>query len=201
MNTSIIIEMVGYLGSALVLVSFLMSSVVKLRLVNSIGGFIFFVYALIIHSYPTAIMNLCLVIINIRFLIKIKHAKRVYELVPVDKDNSFLQYLLGMYSSDIQTCFPGISLDFSAMNTGYIVCCEGSPAAMVIGKNTDEGLELLLDYSIPQYRDYSIGSYMMEQFKASGIKKVLYYGPEEHHKAYLQKMNFEKRGSFWQRIL
>ena len=61
MNTSMIIEAIGYTGSALVLVSFLMVSVVKLRVVNTIGSLIFTVYAFIIHSYPTAIMNVCLV--------------------------------------------------------------------------------------------------------------------------------------------
>ena len=34
MNTSMLIEAIGYLGSALVLVSFLMVSVVKLRIVS-----------------------------------------------------------------------------------------------------------------------------------------------------------------------
>ena len=44
------IEMLGYLGSALVVASMLMSSVVKLRVINTIGSGIFAVYALIIHS-------------------------------------------------------------------------------------------------------------------------------------------------------
>lgn len=38
MNTSMLIEMLGYLGSLLVVVSMLMSSVVKLRLVNTVGS-------------------------------------------------------------------------------------------------------------------------------------------------------------------
>ena len=57
MNVSTIIEMVGYLGSVLVVVSMLMSSVIKLRVINTVGSGIFAVYALIIHSYPTALMN------------------------------------------------------------------------------------------------------------------------------------------------
>ena len=47
------IELVGYLGSALVVASMLMSSVVKLRVINTLGSGIFAVYALMIHSYPT----------------------------------------------------------------------------------------------------------------------------------------------------
>ena len=52
MDTSTIIEAVGYLGSTLVLVSFLMSSVLRLRLVNTAGSLIFAIYALIIRSCP-----------------------------------------------------------------------------------------------------------------------------------------------------
>ena len=51
MTKEMIIEAVGYLGSFLVLVSFLMTSVVKLRIVNTIGSLIFMIYALIIKSY------------------------------------------------------------------------------------------------------------------------------------------------------
>ena len=65
------IEAIGYLGSSLVLVSFLMASVAKLRIVNSVGSVIFTIYAFIIHSYPTAIMNICLVLINIYYLVKL----------------------------------------------------------------------------------------------------------------------------------
>ena len=57
MNTQTIWELIGYLASLLVLISLLMTSVVKLRIINLIGSFIFAVYALAIRSYPTAVMN------------------------------------------------------------------------------------------------------------------------------------------------
>lgn len=72
MNQSILIEMFGYLGSILVVISMLMTSVKKLRIVNSVGAGIFAVYALIIHSYPTALMNTCLVLINLYNLAKMR---------------------------------------------------------------------------------------------------------------------------------
>ena len=65
MDIKLIIEVIGYIGSALVLVSFLMTSVVKLRMINLIGCVVFAGYALAIRSYPTAIMNICLAGINI----------------------------------------------------------------------------------------------------------------------------------------
>lgn len=71
-----IIEMIGYLGSILVVVSILMTSIVKLRIVNMLGSSISMVYALMIQSYPIAFMNLCLVIINIYNLMKLRKCKK-----------------------------------------------------------------------------------------------------------------------------
>ena len=80
MDHSTVIEMIGYFSSLLVVVSMLMSSVIKLRVINSIGSGIFAVYALIIHSYPTAMMNICLVAINIYNLVRL--SKKRTELRP-----------------------------------------------------------------------------------------------------------------------
>ena len=99
METSkIFIEAFGYLGSALVLVSFLMVSVFKLRVVNSIGSIIFTIYAFIIHSYPTAIMNACLVMINIYYLIKMsRKTDKEYDFVKSDLNDSLLQYTIAKF--------------------------------------------------------------------------------------------------------
>ena len=80
MSNHMIIELVGYISSILVLIAFLMSSVVKLRIVNSIGSFMFAVYALLIQSYPTALMNFCLVGINIYYLLRLKKPDRQFDL-------------------------------------------------------------------------------------------------------------------------
>ena len=65
MDKALLIELFGYLGSILVVVSMLMTSVMRLRIINTIGSIIFAIYALIIRSYPTAFMNFFLVGINI----------------------------------------------------------------------------------------------------------------------------------------
>lgn len=74
------VELIGYLGSVLVVVSMLMSSVVKLRVINTIGSGIFAGYALLIHSYPTALMNACLVGINLYNLVRLRQGDRSYDL-------------------------------------------------------------------------------------------------------------------------
>lgn len=75
MNNSIFIEMLGYLGSFLVVAAMLMTSIKKLRIVNSVGAGIFTIYALLIQSYPTALMNTGLVVINIYNLVRMAKAE------------------------------------------------------------------------------------------------------------------------------
>ncbi|MBR4462363.1 MAG: YgjV family protein [Erysipelotrichaceae bacterium] len=201
MTKEFIIEMIGYLGSLLVLVSFVMTSVFKLRIVNSIGSFIFMVYALIIRSYPTAIMNFCLVLINLRFLIKMSRGGKEFELVHADVEDGYVQYFLNKYHDDINKFFPHQDFSFPKEAKAYLVCHEGRPVGLTIGKQNGSEMELLLDYSIEAYRDFSIGAYLFNQLTKEDITKVTYAGPDENHKEYLQKMGFVKKEDHYEKEL
>ena len=71
MNSDTVLQAVGYFSTVLILISFLMTSVLKLRVVNLIGSAIFVVFAFLTKSYPTAIMNVGLCIINIYFILRL----------------------------------------------------------------------------------------------------------------------------------
>ena len=203
MDRQTIIELVGYIGSFLVLVLFLMTSVFKLRIINTIGSIIFMVYALIIHSYPTAVMNFCLVLINLRFLWKMRHTSHHYDLIKVEEDDRYLQYILKRQHEDIEKCFPGINIhedeNRADVNRTYIVTCEGNPVGIVVGKEEDKVMNLILDYSFPEYRDFSIGLFLVKRLKEEGISKLIYDGPTENHMTYLDKMGFQKVGEHYER--
>lgn len=197
MTTQMWIETIGYIGSGIVLISFLMTSVYKLRVVNTVGSIIFTIYALIIHSYPTAVMNLCLALINIRFLWKMRHTGKEYNLVRVEPEDKYLQHLLGRQRDDIEECFPAIrvheDLRREEVDRCYIVTCKEAAAGIVLAKETDTGtLELLMDYALPEYRDFSVGLFLAEAFKKEGISRLTYSGPTENHVQYLNKLGFVK---------
>ena len=195
------IEMIGYIGSALVLVSFLMASVFKLRIVNTIGSTIFTVYAFIIHSYPTAIMNICLVLINLYYLIKMSNTEKNYDFVEVDSKDKLLRYVIDTYTDDIKKCFPNISTEFGDADRGYVVCQNGKPVGIMLGKLKGNDLDIELDYSIPEYRDFSIGTFLMSKLASKGIDKLIFTGSDEHHKEYLNKMGFVKKDDYYEKVL
>ena len=201
MNTTTIVELIGYLGSILVLFSFLMPSVVKLRVINSVGSTIFTIYALLIHSYPTAVMNFCLVLVNLYYLRRIQSKGKHYELLSVTSRDHFLAYLLKYYEKDIQSCFPGLNVDLERVSRAYIVCCDASPAGILLGREQEGIFDIVLDYSMPAYRDCSIGQYLVWKLPQDGIRRLLYSGPVEHHMAYLSKLGFEKKDSVYRKDL
>ena len=110
MTTQMIFELIGYLGSVLVIVSMLMTSVVKLRVINTIGSVIFAVYALLIHSYPTAAMQVALIIINVVNLRKLYSMQKEYSIKKLESKETFVQTFLEQNMNDIKKYFPDFVL-------------------------------------------------------------------------------------------
>ena len=68
MDSSMIYEIIGYSASALVAISLMMSSIVKLRVINLIGAALFTLYGLLIGAYPVAVLNFTIVLIDLYYL-------------------------------------------------------------------------------------------------------------------------------------
>ena len=63
-------ELIGFLGTVFVLVSFLMKDIKRVRFINIVGAALFVVYGILINAMSTWILNASLVIINVIYLIK-----------------------------------------------------------------------------------------------------------------------------------
>lgn len=63
-------EIIGYIGTILVLSSFLMKEMKKLRIGNIIGSSTFIIYGILLQSIPVIITNVFIVLINAYYLFK-----------------------------------------------------------------------------------------------------------------------------------
>ena len=61
---NIALELFGYFGTALVLLSFLMRDIKWLRLINMSGGLVSLIYAVLTNTMPVVVLNASLIIIN-----------------------------------------------------------------------------------------------------------------------------------------
>ncbi len=64
MNHTIFLEIFGYIGTALVIVSMMMSSLKWLRIFNMSGALINTVYAICVQAWPVVLLNAALLVIN-----------------------------------------------------------------------------------------------------------------------------------------
>ena len=202
MNAAMMIEIYGYIGSVLVVVSMLMSSIIKLRVINILGSVISGSYALIIGSFPLVLMNSCLIIINVYNLYKLLKAEQKYDLVDSEANDAFVGYFLAHYKDDIQKYFPGFTMD-NAADKAFIVCCEGNPSNILLGKDNGNGvLDVILDYSTPVYRDCSAGKYLYAALPSKGVKVLQFaQNSSKEHEDYLTKMGFKKENGVFQKNL
>ena len=195
METQTILELVGYLGSFLVIISMLMTSVVKLRIINTIGSVIFAIYAQLIHSYPTAAMQYCLIIINIVNLIKLLNIKKEYSVVKLNSQESFVQTFLSQNANDIKKFFPDFTMTKKVCEVYFIYSGNTSVGILLGEKNEDAAsLNIHLDYTTPAYRDTSVAKFLFTYLQEQGISnfKVNAENLVPAHEKYLKKMGFVK---------
>lgn len=192
MNSAILIECIGYLGSILVAVSMLLTSVKRLRIVNTIGSVIFTTYAIIIHTYPTALLNAFLIVVNIYHLVKIEQNEKNYVAIGCYKDESIVQLYLKTNLEDIRKYFPSFTPEGGHLSS-YIVFSDARPIGIMVGQLTDDHtFDIELDYTLPAYRDCSVGTYLYNYLtKEHAISKFTFNKECLNHESYLINMGFE----------
>lgn len=67
---NVYLEIFGYIGTLTVIISMMMKSVTRLRVINIIGSVICMIYALLTTAYPIVSMNAALIAVNLVRLIR-----------------------------------------------------------------------------------------------------------------------------------
>ncbi len=190
-----IYEWFGYLASVLILVSLLMSSIVKLRWINLAGSIVFSVYGFLIGAYPVGISNVIIALINIYYIVKIYSTKEYFKLVPIETYSEYFKYFLSFHHDDIKKFFSRESFGTDHEAIGFYIVRNAIPAGVFLAtKRSEDSLQVELDYVIPRYRDFKTGKYVYEDqknyFLDRGYRTICSYAENKEHENYLRKMGF-----------
>lgn len=201
MDTATVYELIGYAGSALVVLSLMMRSLLRLRIVNLVGAAVFTVYGVLIAAPPVWLVNLAIVFIDVWYLRQMLGDDEQVEVLEVDPDDAYLQRFLERYRDDIATFVPAFS-GVGSDHRAYFVLRDLVPAALVVLRRTapDEAV-VELDYAPPEYRDHTSGRYVYGDgalFDELGIERLTAAAGEPRHDRYLEKMGFDRRGDHYE---
>ncbi len=193
------LEWLGYLSSVIVAISLTMSSIIKLRLLNLVGGIAFAVYGFMIGSLPVGFLNTFIVCVNIFYLYKIYAKKDVFKLLKINFSDSYLNYYLDYNKNEIKQFFPGFTLvNLSDEKENVLIFSllrDEVIAGVFIGIKSNNTLTVVLDYVSAPYRDLKPGEFLYHQnnafFMENEIHRIEISSDNEDHINYLKKMNFK----------
>ena len=224
LSTQQFYEIIGYIASFLVAISLMMKSILRLRLINLAGAIAFTIYGVLIGAAPVAIVNAFIILINLFYLRRmlVARGRDYFETLEMALDEPYLIRFLEHHQADIQRFMPEFELtdiqakldsvrgegghSGKAPQTGALwpravfVLRDMVPAGLVIyaqlPPETGPGIELLLDYAIPGYRDRRTGRFVHGE---DGLFDALRPLPERvmsrasvpAHAQYLESMGFE----------
>ncbi len=195
MDSQLVLEIVGYVASVLVAISLMMSSILKLRIINLVGSAAFVVYGALIGAYPVAVVNLLIVFINLYYLRQMLGSREYFKLLQVRPDAEYLRAFLDFHAAEIKRFLPDFGYVPDQRLLVFFVLRDMVPAGLFIGERRGDGaLRVMLDFVIPQYRDFKTGRYLFRDqahfFAAHGITEIVTAPGSRVHTDYLRRMGF-----------
>jgi len=121
MESQAIFELIGYSASLLIAISLIMKSLIRLRIINGIGAFVFVVYGILIKAYPIAILNGLIVIIDSFYLIKMLKRSDYFTLMVVTPSSTYLRFFLDFHNDDIRKFFPRFDYETNPKDLIYFI--------------------------------------------------------------------------------
>lgn len=197
-TTDTMYELVGYVGSILIIVSLAMSSIVRLRVINLIGAATFAAYGALIGSLPVVITNVIISGIDIYFLRKVFSTREAVTILAVKTNDPFVHQFLTFYAEDIRRIRPSFSVAGDADVT-FLLLRDIDPAGVFIGSGVANGeLMIDLDYVAPPYRDLRSGASLYGnngvRFRDLGWNILVVDNVDDRQRDYFTSMGFASAG-------
>lgn len=196
MSAAAIYELIGYVGSALIVTSLSMKSILRLRLVGLGGAVVFCVYGILIGAYPIVITNLVIMGIHLYFLRRLLGSTPVFTVLEVRQGSRYLEHFLEHYADDIRTFLPDFHFEPRPDRYRAFILRDMVPAGLFIcdldGSSTGH---VQLDYVIPAYRDLKVAKFLYSSnssiFADPRITHLESPPGSAKHRAYLERIGYQ----------
>lgn len=197
------IEVLGWVGSAVLVVSLLQTRVLWLRAINLAGCILLLVYNAVIEVWPMVGLQLVLSVINVFYLWRMLRSRddaAAFTVLEVEPEDRYLQHVLRVHADDIGRYNPGFRHDPTADQLAFLVLQGDETVGAVLARDAGEGTaEVTLDWVTPRHRDLSPGQFVFREsgmFARRGFTRVL--SPEGMRHPYYERIGFTPAGDRWE---
>lgn len=212
------VDVLGWAGSVLLVYSVLQSRMLRFRVLNLAASGALVVFNALIGVWPMVAMNVALCAINAWFVVSLLRRRSTgtaFEWVAAAPDDPFVARFLAQHGQDVERFWPAAralrTLDVAPPNVLCALVLHGDVTVglVVAVRERDaaggDSWELLVDYVVPGYRDYTAGSLIYSPvgpFAARGAQRVVSTGVVAPSvRPYLHRAGFGLDGERWARAL
>jgi hypothetical protein len=191
----------GYLASLLLAVGLLVNNDLKFRWLNTGGNIAFIFYGVVLGALPIILTNVILLAINLFYLYKIYNRKEHFELLEFSSGGILIDRFLSFYQADITSHFPEFKREHLETNLNFVVLRDLVIANIFSANLANDGsAKVIINYTVPKYRDYKVGRFIFDKEKqyliSKGVKKLWYQAiANRRHEKFLGVMGFVKKTS------
>jgi hypothetical protein len=187
------LEVIGWTGSVLVVLSLMQARVLRFRVLNLTGAVLATGYNLAIEVWPFAAMNGAIAIIDVYWLLRLlreRHDEAAYEVVEVRPDDAYLARVLQVHAADIARFAPAGS---GPASEAFLVVRGDETVGVVQVHDEGGGVgRVQLDYVTPRFRDFTPGEFVYRRsgvFRARGYTRLV-VDPVPANREYFRRVGF-----------
>jgi len=174
------LQLFGWIGSALLIVSLLQTRVLRFRILNLAASLILVLFNALLAVWPMVGMNLAVCVINVVFIVRLLRdwrSETAYEVLEVGPDDTYLRHFLSVHESDIERYQPGFeAASLTGDDLAFLVQNGDETVGVVLIRGEESVAQVLLDYVTRRYRDFSPGTFVWRQagrLRNRGFTKVV----------------------------
>src|SRR3954447_568345 len=191
------LDLVGWCGSALLVISLMQARVLRFRVLNLVACVVLTGFNAALQIWPMVAMNAVLTVINlwhIRRLVTTRHDEAVFEVLEVGPEDEYLRHVLRIHGADILKFQPDLVWDGAAPGRlAFLVQRDDETVGVVLVRDEGDGVARVeLDYVTPRYRDFSPGEFVWRRstvLRQRGFHRVV--TPAQMVDAYYGRLGFE----------
>ncbi|MFD1507749.1 YgjV family protein [Georgenia yuyongxinii] len=200
-----VLEIIGWVGSAVVVWSMMQQRILRLRVINLVGCLIQVVYNGVLEVWPVVALNVVLAgvqIFNLYRLLRTRHSPAEYGVLRVDPAGEYLHHLLALHRADIQRFTPSYR-EASPQQEAYLIVRGEETVGYVLLHDAGDGVaQVDLDYVIEKYRNFTPGEFVFHSsdvLREAGYRKVV--TAPRMRKPYYAKIGFTQAGDRYELAL
>ena len=194
------LDLFGWFGSALLIISLLQTRVLRFRLLNLFASLSLVLFNGVLGVWPMVGMNLATTAINLWFIVKMtreRHDLSAFEVLQVGPREAYFEHFLKVHGRDIAKFYPQWS-GTEADDLAYQVEKSDETVGIVLIRPVGDVAQVLLDYVTPRYRDFSPGEFVWEGtsgLRDRGFRRVV--TPPDMVSPYYDRLDvgFRREGS------